>query len=87
MKEDVHVTDDTLAVDLIDGRTIIVPLVWHPRLLEANAEQRSNWRVSGGGYGIYWPDVDEDLSTARAPAGNPGCIRATAHSRLGDCAS
>lgn len=69
--KDVHVTEDTLAVDLIDGRTIIVPLVCYPRLLEATAEQRSNWRVSGAGYGIHWPDVDEDLSTAGLLRGNP----------------
>jgi hypothetical protein len=69
--KDVHVTEDTLAVDLIDGRTIIVPLVWYPRLLEATSEQRSNWRVSGAGYGIHWPDVDEDLSTAGLLRGTP----------------
>lgn len=50
-------------VDLEDGRTIIVPIVWFPRLLRAAAEQRANWRISGAGYGIHWPDVDEDLST------------------------
>jgi hypothetical protein len=62
--KDVHVTEDTLAVDLIDGRTTIVPLVWYPRLLDATPEQRGNWRLSVAGYGIHWPDVDEDLSTA-----------------------
>ncbi|MFN7922774.1 MAG: DUF2442 domain-containing protein [Bryobacteraceae bacterium] len=60
---DVRFTEDTLAVDLVDGRTIIVPLVWFPRLLDATAEQRSRWKVAGGGYGIHWPDLDEDLST------------------------
>ncbi len=67
----VHVTEDTLAVDLIDGRTIVVPLVWYPRLLGATPEQRRNWMVSGGGYGIHWPDVDEDLSTAGLLRGAP----------------
>lgn len=67
----VHFTDDTLAVDLIDGRTIIVPLAWFPRLLEASSEQRLNWKISGAGYGIYWPDIDEDLSTEGQLRGAP----------------
>lgn len=60
---DVRVSDDTLSVDLMDGRTITVPLVWYPRLLNATPEQRKNWHVSGDGYGVHWPDIDEDLST------------------------
>jgi hypothetical protein len=68
---DVHVTEDTLAVDLMDGRTIIVPLAWYPRLLDATPEQRSRWRVAGAGYGIHWPDVDEDLSTEGLLRGAP----------------
>ena len=60
---DVHFTEDTLAVDLSDGRTIIVPLAWYPRLLDASVEQRSHWKISGAGYGIHRPDLDEDLST------------------------
>ncbi len=60
---DVHCTEDTLSVDLIDGRTIIVPLAWYPRLLYALPEQRANWEICGGGYGIHWPDIDKDLST------------------------
>ena len=72
---DVRVTDDTLSVDLFDGRTITVPLAWYPRLLHATPEQRANWRIAGAGYGIHWPDLDEDLSTqgllqgAHAPPG------------------
>ncbi len=69
--KDVHFTEDTLAVDLVDGRTIIVPLAWYPRLLEATAEQRLNWRISGAGYGIHWPDIDEDLSTEGLLRGAP----------------
>lgn len=61
--KNVEVTEDTLAVALMDGRTISVPLVWYPRLLDASEAQRKNWRIAGGGYGIHWPDVDEDLST------------------------
>ncbi len=69
--KDVHFTEDTLAVDLLDGRTIIVPLVWYPKLLEASPEQRRNWKISGAGYGIHWPDLDEDLSTEGLLRGAP----------------
>ena len=68
---DVHITEDTLAVDLSDGRTITVPLTWYPRLLDATAEQRLHWKVSGAGYGIHWPDIDEDLSTEGLLRGAP----------------
>jgi hypothetical protein len=60
---DVAFTDDALSVSLRDGRVISVPLVWYPRLLNATPAQRKNWKIAGGGYGIHWPDVDEDLST------------------------
>lgn len=76
--KDVRFTDDTLAVDLLDGRTIIVPLVWYPSLLNASPQQRNNWRVSGGGYGIHWPDIDEDLSTAGLLRGVPAASRPAA---------
>ena len=69
--KDVHVTEDTLTVDLIDGRTIIVPLAWYPKLLDATPEERRNVHISGAGYGIYWPDVDEDLSTDGLLRGAP----------------
>ena len=69
--KEVRFTEDTLAVDLLDGRTIIVPLVWYPRLLEASPEQRGNWQLSGAGYGIHWPDLDEDLSTEGLLRGAP----------------
>ena len=69
--QDVRVTRDQLIVDLVDGRTIAVPLVWYPRLLHATSKQRSNWRIAGGGFGIHWPDVDEDLSTAGLLRGAP----------------
>ena len=48
--------------DLADGRTISAPLAWFPRLLSANGGQRANWRLIGRGYGVHWPDVDEDIS-------------------------
>jgi hypothetical protein len=60
---DVQVTEDTLSVSLRDGRVISVPLAWYPRLQHATIAQRQNWRIAGGGYGIHWPEIDEDLST------------------------
>ena len=69
--KDVHFTEDTLSVDLLDGRTITAPLVWYPRLLDATPEQRMNWQICGGGYGIHWPDIDEDLSTEGLLQGAP----------------
>jgi hypothetical protein len=60
---DVRFGDRTLSVDLADGRTITVPLDWYPRLLNASPQQRGNWTVAGGGSGIHWPDLDEDLNT------------------------
>lgn len=75
---DVQLTEDTLSVDLMDGRTISVPLVWYPRLLHASPEQRQNWHVAGGGYGIHWPDLDEDLSTEGLLRGAPAARRSLA---------
>ena len=60
--QDVTITDDTLSVDLTDGRTVSVPLGWYPRLLYATPEERMNWRLIGQGEGIHWPDLDEDIS-------------------------
>lgn len=67
----VRCTRDTLRVDLLDGRTIIVPLAWYPRLLHATPPQRAKWKIAGGGYGIHWPDVDEDLSVEGLLRGLP----------------
>lgn len=70
----VTIEDARLVVDLMDGRTIAVPLAWYPRLANATPQQRNHWELAGGGYGIHWPDIDEDLSTegllrgAKAPA-------------------
>lgn len=55
-------TDDTLTVDLADGRTLSVPLAWYPRLLHGTPGERRNWRLIGNGAGIHWPDLDEDIS-------------------------
>lgn len=65
----VRIDEDSLSVDLADGRTVTTPLVWYPRLLHATAQQRSNFHVIGAGYGIHWPDVDEDLSVHGMLAG------------------
>ena len=59
----VAVDTDRLSVELMDGRAISVPLVWFPRLANATPEQRANFEVAGGGYGIHWPEIDEDVST------------------------
>jgi hypothetical protein len=67
----VHFTEDSISVDLMDGRTISVPLVWYPRLLHASDKQRQNWKITGGGFGIHWPDIDEDLSTEGLLRGAP----------------
>jgi len=69
--KDVHFSEDTLSVELMDGRTISVPLAWYPRLLNATDKQRSHWKISGAGYGIHWPDIDEDLSTEGLLRGAP----------------
>jgi len=59
---DVVCTDDALRVVMADGREISVPLVWFPRLLKATPAKRKNWRLIGGGIGVHWEDVDEDIS-------------------------
>ena len=59
----VRFSEDSLIVDLADGRSISAPLAWFPRLLHATPAQRNNWQKAGGGFGIHWPDLDEDLST------------------------
>ena len=68
--QDVLVTEDTLSVDLTDGRTILVPLVWYPRLTHGRLEERENWHISGDGSGIHWPDLDEDISVKGLLLGN-----------------
>jgi len=65
---DVRVTGDTLSVDLMDGRTISVPIVWFPRLAGGTRAQRNRWKIVGAGFGIHWPALDEDIST-------PGLLR------------
>ncbi len=67
----VRLADDTLTVDLLDGRTITVPIAWYPRLLHATPAQRSNWQITGRGFGIHWPDIDEDVSSDGLLRGAP----------------
>ena len=69
--KDVDFSEDEIRVVLMDGRTIQVPLAWYPRLLQATAEQRVRWEASGGGYGIHWPELDEDVSTEGLLRGAP----------------
>ena len=64
-------TDDTLSVDLSDGRSISVPIAWFPRLLHASGQERSNWRLIGRGQGIHWEDIDEDISIEGLLTGRP----------------
>lgn len=61
---DVSCTEDTLTVVLSDGREISAPLAWFPRLLEATAKQRREWELIGGGIGVHWEAIDEDISVA-----------------------
>jgi len=68
---DVRCDAHSLIVDLMDGRTISVPLAWYPRLLHASAETRGKWQTCAGGYGIHWPEIDEDLSTEGLLRGAP----------------
>ncbi len=60
--QEVTLSDDTLSIDLDDGRTILIPLAWYPRLWYGESEERQNWRLIGDGIGIHWPDLDEDIS-------------------------
>jgi hypothetical protein len=67
----VEVSDDTLSVELADGRSIAVPLAWYPRLTHATAAERNAWRLIAGGHGIHWEEIDEDISVRNLLAGQP----------------
>lgn len=69
--QEVSVTDETLAVELSDGRSIAAPLGWYPRLVHATPSERGNWELIGKGEGIHWPDLDEDISIEGLIAGKP----------------
>jgi len=68
---DVQVTEDSLSVELADGRNVSVPVGWYPRLAHATPQERSEWQLTGGGRGIHWPSLDEDLSISSLLAGRP----------------
>jgi len=72
---DVSFSADSLCAFLRDGRKISAPLSWYPRLLNATPEQRTNWKLAGAGYGIHWPDTDEDLSIEGLLRGAPASAR------------
>ena len=67
--QDITISEDSLSVDLWDGRTIIVPLIWYPRLWHGSEEERKNFEIIGNGTLIHWPDLDEDLSVSGILAG------------------
>ncbi|NJL21001.1 MAG: DUF2442 domain-containing protein [Leptolyngbyaceae cyanobacterium SM1_3_5] len=69
--QNVEVTDTTLSVDLSDGRSIAVPLAWYPRLLYGSTAERNDWRLIGGGEGIHWNELDEDISIKNLILGQP----------------
>jgi hypothetical protein len=78
LAQSVDVTDDELIVPLVDGRTIIVPLAWFPRLLHATPEQRRDFEMIGDGEGIHWPEIDEDISVAGLLRGRRAPVRSSA---------
>ena len=63
------VTRDALVVELVDGRTLTVPLAWYPRLLHGTPTERAHWWLIGNGLGVHWPDLDEDISVEGLLAG------------------
>ena len=67
----VDVSDESISVDIADGRTVSVPLAWYPRILHGTTKERNNWRLIGTGQGIHWPDLDEDISLENLLAGKP----------------
>ncbi len=69
--QDVTVSDESLTVELVDGRSVSVPLAWYPRLTHATPTESENWRLIGRGEGIHWPDLDEDISVEGLLAGRP----------------
>ena len=66
-----EVTDEVLSVSLSDGREVTVPIAWYPRLSHALAEHRAIWQLVGGGHGIHWPELDEDISVENLLFGQP----------------
>lgn len=71
LARDVQLTDDSLVVHLVDGRSVTVPLAWYPRLVDGSQKERSTWALTAGGRGIHWPDLDEDISIEGLLGGRP----------------
>ena len=71
LAEYISIDEESLMIDLVDGRSISVPLEWYPRLLHGAPQERNNWRLIGRGEGIHWPDLDEDISVENVWAGRP----------------
>ncbi len=69
--QSIEVTEDSIIVDLNDGRTISAPIAWFPRLQQGNMDERNNFRFIGKGEGIHWPDLDEDISVENLILGQP----------------
>lgn len=67
---DLRLSDDTLTVDLADGRSLSAPVAWYPRLAAGSAAERAHWELVGRGHGIHWPDLDEDISVENLLAGH-----------------
>jgi len=67
--DSVKIANDRLIVDLNDGRSIVVPLEWYPRLMHASPRERKNWRLLGDGYAIEWPGLDEHIGVEGILAG------------------
>ncbi len=68
---DVHIDAEKLSIDLMDGRSVRVPLAWYPRFFNAAPEQRTRWQIAGGVHGVHWPEIDEDLSAEGMLQGPP----------------
>ena len=77
----VTVTDDTLSVDLEDGRTIAVPIGWYPRQANGTPAERANVQISGAGYGLHWPGLDEDIGVEGLLLGTPSTESAASFER------
>ncbi len=71
LAQSVSATEDTLTVELRDGRTVSVPIAWYPRLSHGSDSERSDWRLIGEGLGIHWPQLDEDISVEGLLLGYP----------------
>jgi hypothetical protein len=86
---EIRVTDDALVMELADGRSVSAPLVWYPRLMHGSPSERNNYRLIGGGEGVHWPDLDEDISVEGVLAGRASgesrrSFRKWLESRLGN---